>query len=103
MDTARRRARTREPDSLCQSSLQYAGGDDCAVRLVTTCEFLEVFMVREWCDNQMVELTALVATRATTSLFSNETGECWLQHRDEADSVCFASQWRLLHTASTVR
>ena len=26
------------------------------------------FMVRGWCDNQMVELTALVATRATRSL-----------------------------------
>ena len=40
------------------------------------------FVVRGWCDNQMVELTALVATRATRSLsvFSNETGECWLQH-----------------------
>ena len=25
------------------------------------------FMVRGWCDNQMVELTALVATRATRS------------------------------------
>ena len=28
------------------------------------------FMVRRWCDNQMVELTALVATRATRSLCS---------------------------------
>ena len=28
------------------------------------------FLVRGWCDNQMVELTALVATRATRSLFS---------------------------------
>ena len=28
------------------------------------------FMVRGWCDNQMVELTALVATRATRSLCS---------------------------------
>ena len=27
-------------------------------------------MVRAWCDNQMVELTALVATRATRSLCS---------------------------------
>ena len=27
MDTARRRARTREPNSWCQSSLQHAGGD----------------------------------------------------------------------------
>ena len=28
------------------------------------------FMVRGWCDNQIVELTALVATRATRSLCS---------------------------------
>ena len=28
------------------------------------------FMARGWCDNQMVELTALVATRATRSLCS---------------------------------
>ena len=28
------------------------------------------FVVPEWCDNQMVELTALVATRATRSLCS---------------------------------
>ena len=39
------------------------------------------FMVRGWCDNQMVELTALVAIRATRSLlFSDEAGESWLQH-----------------------
>ena len=25
------------------------------------------------------------------SVFCDEAGECWLQHRDEADSVCFAS------------
>ena len=29
-------------------------------------------MVRGWCDNQMVELTALVATRATRSLCSTK-------------------------------
>ena len=40
------------------------------MRLVTTWEFLAVFMVRGWCENQMVELTALVATRATRSLCS---------------------------------
>ena len=45
-------------------------------------------MVRGWCDNQMVELTALVATRV--SVLSDEAGECWLQHRNVADSVCFA-------------
>ena len=28
------------------------------------------------------------------SVLSNEAGECWLQPRDEADSVCFVSQWR---------
>ena len=61
------------------------------------------FMVRGWCDNQMVVLTVLVATRATRSVFCDEAGDCWLQHRDEADSVCFASQWRRLHTASTLR
>ena len=36
------------------------------------------------------------------SVFCDEAGECWLQHRDGADSVCFASQWRRLHTASNV-
>ena len=38
MDTARRRARTREPNSWCQSSLQHAGGDYfcCAKELVKT-------------------------------------------------------------------
>ena len=29
------------------------------------------FVMRGWCDNQRVELTALVATRATRSLCSN--------------------------------
>ena len=43
---------------LAQVRLRSATGDDI------------VFMVREWCDNQMVELTALVATRATRSLCS---------------------------------
>ena len=39
------------------------------------------FVLRGWCDNQMVELTALVATRAASSLsvFSNKTGVSWLQ------------------------
>ena len=35
--------------------------------------------------------------------FCNESAECWLQQRDEAHSICFASQWRRLHTASTLR
>ena len=72
--------------------LRSATGDDMGVS--------GSFMVRGWCDNQMV----LVATRATrVSVLSNEAGECWSQHRDEADSVCFASQWRWLHTAPTLR
>ena len=75
---------------------------DCAMRLVTTWSFWQ-FMVHGWCDDQMVELTALVATRAARSLCSATSGECWLQRTDEADSVCFASQWRRLHTASTLR
>ena len=42
--------------------LRSATGDDLGVS--------GSFMVRGWCDNQMVELTALVATRATRSLCS---------------------------------
>ena len=56
-----------------QVRLRSATGDDMGVS--------GRFVVRGWCDNQVVEFTALVATRATKiSLFSNETGECWLQH-----------------------
>ena len=40
------------------------------MRLVTKWDFLAVFTVRGWCDDQMVELTTLVATRATRSLIS---------------------------------
>ena len=55
-----------------QVRLRSATGDDMGVS--GSC------VVRGWCDNQMVELTALVATRASkVSVFSNETGECWLQ------------------------
>ena len=42
--------------------LRSATGDDMGVS--------GSFVVRGWCDNQMVELTALVATRATRSLCS---------------------------------
>ena len=42
--------------------LRSAAGDDTGVS--------GSFMVRGWCDNQMVELTALVATRTTRSLCS---------------------------------
>ena len=42
--------------------LRSATGDDVGVS--------GSFVVRGWCDNQMVELTALVATRATRSLCS---------------------------------
>ena len=45
-----------------QVRLRSANGDDMGVS--------DSFMVRGWCDNQMVELTALVATRATRSLCS---------------------------------
>ena len=45
-----------------QVRLRSATGDDMGVS--------GSFMVRGWCDNQMVELTALVATRATRSLCS---------------------------------
>ena len=45
-----------------QVRLSSATGDDMGVS--------SSFMVRGWCDNQMVELTALVATRATRSLCS---------------------------------
>ena len=42
-----------------QVRLRNATGDDMGVS--------GSFMVRGWCDNQMVELTALVATRASRS------------------------------------
>ena len=45
-----------------QVRLRSAIGDDMGVS--------GSFMVRGWCDNQMVELTALVATRDTRSLCS---------------------------------
>ena len=45
-----------------QVRLRSATGDDMGVSTS--------FAVRVWCDNQMVELTALVATRATRSLCS---------------------------------
>ena len=45
-----------------QVRLRSATGDDMRVS--------GSFMVRGWCDNQMVELTALVVTRATSSLCS---------------------------------
>ena len=47
---------------LAQVRLRSATGDDMGVS--------GSFMVRGWCDNQMVELTALVATRAERSLCS---------------------------------
>ena len=52
-----------------QVRLRSATGDDMGVS--------GIFMVRGWCDNQMVELTALVATRATRSVFCDKAGECW--------------------------
>ena len=45
-----------------QVRLRSATGDDKGVS--------GSFMVRAWCDDQMLELTALVATRATRSLCS---------------------------------
>ena len=45
-----------------QVRLRSATGDDMGVS--------GIFMVRGWCSNQMVELTALVATRAPRSLCS---------------------------------
>ena len=45
-----------------QVRLCSATGDDMGVS--------DSFVVRGWCANQMVELTALVATRATRSLCS---------------------------------
>ena len=47
---------------LAQVRLRSATGDDMGVSVS--------IMVRGWCDNQKVELTALVATRATRSLCS---------------------------------
>ena len=43
--------------------LRSATGDDMGVS--------GSFVVRGWCDNQLVEMTALVATRATRSVFSS--------------------------------
>ena len=56
-------------------------------------EFLAVFMVRRWFDNQMVELTALVATRATSSFcFSNEelVNAAYSIEMRSTQSVCVA-------------
>ena len=79
-----------------QLRLRSATGDDMGVS--------RSFMVRGWYDNPMVEPTALGGdSRYQVSVLGDEAGECWLQHRDEADSICFASQWRRLHTASTLR
>ena len=52
-----------------QVRLRNATGDDMGVS--------GIFMVPGWCNNQMVELTALVATRAPRSVFCDEAGECW--------------------------
>ena len=79
-----------------QVRLRSATGDDMGVS--------GSFMVRGWCDNQMLELTALVANSSyKISVFCDEAGESRLQPRYEANSVCFASQWRRMHTASTLR
>ena len=48
-----------------QVRLRSATGDDMGVS--------NSFVVRGWCDNQMVELTTLVATRATRSLLCSAT------------------------------
>ena len=62
------------------------------------------FMVRGWCDNQMVELTALVATRATKSLCSaTKLVNAGYRIEMRPTHSVFASQWRRLHTALTLR
>ena len=62
------------------------------------------FMVRGWCENQMVELTAFVATRAIRSLYSaTKLVSAGYSIEMRQTQVCFASQWRRLHTASTLR
>ena len=79
-----------------QVRLRSATGDDMGVS--------GSFVVRGWCDNQMVELTALVATRATRSLCSvTKLVSAGYSIEMTPDSVCLASQWRRLHTASTLR
>ena len=65
-----------------QVRLRSATGDDMGVS--------GSFMVSGWCDDQMVEFTALMATRDQVSAPCDEAGECWLHHRDEADSACSA-------------
>ena len=52
------------------------------------------------CADNEIDLKAGVPE---VSVSCDEAGECWLQHRDEADSFCSASQWRRFHSASTLR
>ena len=59
------------------------------------------FVVRGWCDHKMVEMTTLVATRATRSLCSA------MKLVSAGYSIemrpALASQWRRLHTAPALR
>ena len=71
-----------------QVRLRSAIGDDMGVS--------GSFMVRGWCDNHVVELTALVATRATRSLCS----------ATKLVNAGYSMEMRptlFLHTASTLR
>ena len=78
-----------------QVRLRSATGDDMGVS--------GSFVVRGWCDNQMVELTALVATRDTRSLCSATKLVNAGYSTEMRPTQSFASQWRRLHTASTLR
>ena len=56
-----------------QVRLRSATGDDMGV--------LGSFMVRGWCDNQNGGVDSFGSDSSyQVSVFSNETGECWLQH-----------------------
>ena len=79
-----------------QVRLRSATGDDMGVS--------DSFMVRGWCDNQVLELTALEATRATRSLCSaTKLMNAGYSVEMRPTQSVFVSQWRRLHTASTLR
>ena len=78
-----------------QVRVRSATGDDMGVS--------GSFMVRGWCDNQLVELTALVATRATRSLCSSTKLVSAGYSTEMRPTQSVLRRWRRLHTASTLR
>ena len=79
-----------------QDRMRSATGDDTGVS--------GSFVVRGWCDNQMVELTALVATRASRSLCpATKLVNAGYSIEMRPTQSVLRPQWRRLHTASTLR